>query len=172
VIFVVVGSLALGIKVAANMRGRLNALRDIERILSYLEGELRCRHSVLGEAFYNVAIKSREPYRRWLLELSEWVNPQENEYKEKFEDFYSLWCNSLIQLKDNTFLNSKDIGQLYDVGKALGYLDIESQQMNLNLERELLHNSIRELDKDIGTRMKNVIVMCFLGGIMTVIALL
>ena len=160
-IFVVVGSLALGIKVAANMRGRLNALRDIERILSYLEGELRCRHSVLGEAFYNVAIKSGEPYKRWLLELSEWVNPQENEneHKEKFEDFYSMWCNSLIDLRENTFLNSKDIGQLYDVGKALGYLDIESQQMNLNMEREILHNSIIQLDKDIGTRIMTVIAL-------------
>lgn len=170
----VVGSLALGVRIATNMRGRLNSLRELERILGYIDGELRCRHSVLYEAMYNVSLKSGQPYRLWLGRLSKELEAQGsvNDEASKYKDFYTLWCESLTYLMEETLLNSKDISQLCDVGKALGYLDIESQQMNLNLERELIHKHILELDKDINARMKNAIVLCFLGGIMTVIALL
>lgn len=173
------GSLALGLRIATNMKGRVLALREIERILSYLEGELRYRHSMLSEALCNVAAKSGHPFRQWLYELSSGIEAQsiENQNIEsiddgEFRDFYSMWVESLQLLRDKTLLSSQDIDSLLDVGKALGYLDIESQLMNLNLEMELIHKHILELDKDISSRMKNAIVMCFLGGIMTVIALL
>lgn len=171
---VISGSLALGIRIALSMKGRIMALREMERILSYIDGELRCRHSMLGEALYNVSRKTKGPYSQWLSSLVKAVEEQSanNLDKEDFQDFYSMWCQSLDRLKEDTFLNAKDISQLYDVGKALGYLDIESQQMNLNLEREHVHNTILDLDKDVGARMKNAVILCFLGGIMTVIALL
>ena len=89
----------------------------------------------------------------------------------EYKDFYTIWCKSLTILCENTQLSFQDITNLYDVGKALGYLDIESQQMNLALERERLHGTILELDKDLNSRMKNAVVMCFLGGLLTVIAL-
>ena len=83
-----------------------------------------------------------------------------------------MWSKSLEILKVSTLLNTRDINLLRGVGKALGYLDIESQLMNLDMEKELIHNTVLELDKDIGVRMKNAIVLSFLGGILTVIALL
>ncbi len=170
----VIGSLALGLRIAGNMRGRLMALREIERILGYIEGELRCRHSILYEAMYNISLKSVQPYRSWLEKLSIDLERQASDYgiDNEYKDFYTLWCESLKYLMEETYLSFKDITKLYDVGKALGYLDIESQQMNLQLERELIHKHILELDKDIQARTKNAIVLCFLGGIMTVIALL
>ena len=161
----------LGIKIATNMSGRIKDLRELEHILAYLDGELRYRHSLLGEALHNVAGKTREPFRRWLLMLCENLDTQSIAYTE-YSDFYSMWRNSMGYLRDNTYLTNQDIDKLLDTGKALGYLDIESQQMNLNLERELIHNFIASLDKDIGSRMKNAIILCFLGGIMVVIALL
>lgn len=164
----------MGIKLAGLMKGRILALREIERIIGYLEGELRCKHSTLGEALYSVSQKCIEPYSVWLKQLGKAVDGQAVELKDKtlYEDFYTMWSKSLDILRARTLLNSRDISQLRDVGKALGYLDIESQQMNLNMERELIHSTVLELDKDIGARMKNAIVLSFLGGIMTVIALL
>lgn len=173
-VLVIAGSMAMGIKLAGLMKGRIVALREIERIIGYLEGELRCKHSTLGEALYSVSLKSTDAYRSWLNQLVKAVDGQVVELKDKasYEDFYSIWCRSLDTLKAHTLLNTRDINQLRDVGKALGYLDIESQQMNLNMEKELIHNTVLELDKDIGARMKNAIVLSFLGGIMTVIVLL
>ena len=164
----------MGIKLAGLMKGRILALREIERIIGYLEGELRYRHSTLGEALYSVSRKCATPYSAWLTQLGKAVDGQAEEFKDKtsYQDFYTIWCKSLDALRGSTLLNSRDINQLRDVGKALGYLDIESQQMNLNLEKELIHSTVLELDKDIGARMKNAIVLSFLGGIMTVIALL
>ena len=169
----VLGSLALGIRIALSMKGRVLALREMERILAYLEGELRCRHSMLAEALYNVSFKSPAPYSSWLFELMKTVEGQsKNVDKDDFVDFYTMWCQSLDNLRLGTLLGAKDISLFYGVGKALGYLDIESQQMNLNLEREHIHSYVLELDKDISLRMKNAIILCFLGGLMTVIALL
>lgn len=156
------------------MRGRILCLREVERILAYLDGELRCRHAILGEAIAQVSEKTGHPFRSWLLNISTGIELQLNQSLggDQLKDFYHIWSDSLIFLRDNTLLLSKDIDKLYDVGKALGYLDIESQQMNLDMERDILHRHILDLDKDIASRMKNAIVMCFLGGIMTVIALL
>ena len=155
------------------MRGRIQQLREIERILGYLEGELRCRHAMLDEALHNVSLKTGHPFDIWLEELSHGINAQSTDVNnEEFVDFNSMWRQALGFLGNNTLLNSKDIIKLLDVGKALGYLDIESQQMNLNLEREQLHSHILELDKDLNARMKNVIVLSFLGGLMVVISLL
>ena len=170
---VVLGSLALGIRIAWSMKGRILALKEMERILAYLEGELRCRHSMLAEALYNVSLKSPEPYSSWLFELMRTVEGQREDMdKGKFNDFYTMWYQSLEDLRHEALLAAKDISLFYDVGKALGYLDIESQQMNLNLEREHIHSYILELDKDVSLRMKNAVILCFLGGVMTVIALL
>ena len=149
------------------------ALREIERILSYIEGELRCRRSVLTEALYNVSVRTPKPYNLWLLELIKIIDSQSNNVdKDEFYEFYYMWTKSLDYLRANTLLSSKDISLLCGVGKALGYLDIESQQMNLSLEREHIHSYILDLDKDVNLRMKNAIILCFLGGVMTVIALL
>lgn len=129
---------------------------------------------MLNEAIYNVSLKTYHPFTMWLKDLSDEIELQGSGVNKDgaFKDFYSLWCESLEGLKEQTLLTNKDLGQIYDVGKALGYLDIESQQMNLNLERELIHKHILDMDKDINTRMKNAIILCFLGGIMTVIALI
>ena len=149
------------------------ALRHLERILCYLEGELKARHAGLGEALVNVSRKAPKPYDKWLNELAKAIDYVyiSNENSLEYKDFYTIWCKSLTILCENTQLSFQDITNLYDVGKALGYLDIESQQMNLALERERLHGTILELDKDLNSRMKNAVVMCFLGGLLTVIAL-
>ncbi len=177
---VVIGSLALGLRIAMNMRGRLAALCQVERILCYIEGELKVRHARLGEALTDVSLKTPNPYSYWLSQLADMLEScttcaevQSKVYDNtiEYKDFYTLWCRSLTTLRDETPLSFKDITSLYDVGKALGYLDIESQQMNLALERERLHSVIVELDKDLNSRMKNAVVMCFLGGLLSVIAL-
>jgi len=170
---VVIGSLALGLRIAMNMRGRITALRQVERILCYIEGELTSRHARLGEALSNVSVKTSKPYSCWLSRLAQVLDNSTDcdGITAEAYDFYTLWCRSLIELRDNTQLSFGDITSLYDVGKALGYLDIESQQMNLRLERERLHAFILDLDKDLNSRMKNAVVMCFLGGLLTVIAL-
>lgn len=158
------------------MRGRIRELREIERILSFLEGELRVRQSTIDEALSCVAGKSVEPFKAWLDELAkdirasrDYGNPSEC---VEHTDLYAMWYKSLEKLRGDTFLSYKDLEQLQDVGKSLGYLDIESQQMNLRLEMELIHQHILALDKELGSRMKNAVVVCLLGGIMTVIALL
>lgn len=164
----------MGIKIAYMMKGRIVALREIERIIGYLEGELRYKQATLGEALYNVSRKCSEPYNTWLNQLEEAVDGQAVELKDRtsYQDFFTMWSKSLEILKVSTLLNTRDINLLRGVGKALGYLDIESQLMNLDMEKELIHNTVLELDKDIGVRMKNAIVLSFLGGILTVIALL
>ncbi len=174
VILVIAGSLALGVRIAWSMKSRVLALREMDRIIGYIEGELRCKHSMLAEALYNVSRKTKAPYSSWLFSLMSAVEGQGllSSEDDGVADFYTMWCKSLEELRLSSCLTSKDINQLYDVGKALGYLDIESQQMNLMLERELIKKTISELDKDVGARMKNAVILCFLGGIMTVIALL
>ena len=48
------------------------------------------------------------------------------------------------------------------VGNTLGYLDISSQQLGIDLEREHIHMHISNLDKDLSNRMR--CISCQSGG--------
>ena len=83
-----VGSLVLGIKIALNMKARLRALRELERIISYIEGELRYRHAVLNEALYNVSLKCGHPFDMWLGDLSQRLKVDDNSRVGEDDDVF------------------------------------------------------------------------------------
>lgn len=165
-IFVIVGGISLGFIVAFSMKKRVDELRQLERIINYIEGELRYKNALLGEALMSASYRCGQPFDSWLRKLS--VQLEEGTDLS----FYSLWENSLIELEPYSALKKEDIRELFAVGQALGYLDIKSQSTSLSLEKENIHSSITKLDKSLYNNMKVSIILGTLGGIFLVILLL
>lgn len=159
----------LGLKFALDMKKRTAQLRELQRIVSYLEGEITYRHAVLSEACLLVAAKCGQPFKKWLEDLGNVLALEDDERKP--ESFYESWCTSLAFLRENTKLKTGDMAVLNSLGQAFGYLDIQTQQMTLELEKENLSKIIKYADEGLVSHMRISVVFGVLGGLMIVIML-
>lgn len=159
--------MSLGVGIAVMMKRRFEQLKEVERIINYIEGEIRYKHSILKEACINASEKCRQPFCDWLSNLGDRL-----EISDKGESFADIWSESLAMLYDSSLLNRKDINEINSLGQTLGYLDIRSQEMGLKLEKENIHNRLVQLDRELMNRMKISVILGTLGGIFIVIMLL
>lgn len=159
----------MGLKFALDMKKRTAQLRELQRIVSYFEGEITYRHAILSEACLLVAAKCGQPFREWLENLGNELALEDDERKP--ESFYESWCASLDFLKKNTKLKAGDIAVLKSLGQAFGYLDIQTQQMTVELEKENLSKIIKYADEELVSHMRISVVFGVLGGLMIVIML-
>ena len=164
---IITGCLLLGIYFGKKYRQRLDELRELERILNYIQGEIKYKHSILSDAFFNVSERCREPFRSWLSLLGEALTKKGNN-----ESFFDLWEISIEYLKRNSALKDADYKELFALGQAFSNADIESQDKSVCYEREIIHSRVIDLDKDMGNRMKTSVVFGGLTGILIVVILL
>ena len=98
---ILTGTLLYGISHAIRMYKRREHLKALERILVCLESEIRYRHSVIGEAFLNVAEKTEKPFRTWLYYLGERLNSnsmnQDNIYRNRLNEV-DIYNNNLNEV--------------------------------------------------------------------------
>jgi len=163
----VIGGAWFGLIVAGTMKLRVKQLRELERIIHYLEGEIRYKHAVLYEACINSSYKCGQPFDKWLYELG--ISLKEQQKDERFD---KLWAGSLDELLDATYLKNSDLEELYNLGQTLGYLDIKAQEHGLALEKENMHIKIKGLSEELTNKMKISVIMGILGAIFIVILLL
>lgn len=150
------------------MKLRVRQLNELERILIYIEGEIRVKHSVLADAFLSASKRAGQPFNEWLLFLSERMK---NEDTDSYS-FLSIWKTSLDILRWKTKLNKSDMSLLDSVGQTLGYLDIKAMEQGLFFERENLKLVVNSLYKELPNKMKLAIVSGGLGGIFIIVVLI
>lgn len=189
IILVLGGSLLYGISRAIRLKKRRDNLKAIERIVMYLESEIRYRHSLMSEAFFNAAGKTDKPFSDWLSYLA---GRLKDNYNSKYDytgfaysdfepfnldedynnfDFFNIWCESLIMLKDNSFLSNEDIEELKALGQTLGYLDIEAHKAGIGLEINNLHDRISCVSDGLKERMRVSVIAGAVFGILVVVVL-
>ena len=160
------GCLCIGILYAHGMKCRVEELRQVERIINYIEGEIRYKNSLLKEACLSASLRCGQPFKQWLEKLGERI---EGFYMDSFGE---IWEDSLDELRENSCLKNEDIREINLVGQTLGYLDIRTQEMGLGLEKEIIHNNVERLDKGLANNMKVSVILGGLSGLMLVIILL
>lgn len=69
-------------------------------------------------------------------------------------------------------MTKEDVKELYLVGQTLGYPDIKSMEMGLELQKENIHNKIQALDGVLANNMKVSVILGTLGGILLVVILI
>ncbi len=157
-----------GIINALRLKKRKNNLRAVEKILIYLESEIRYKHSLISEALINASRKADKPFDNWLFYLGKRVD---SDTVVETDGFYEIWISSLEMLRQDTCLSNEDIEELATVGQTLGYLDIEAHRAGLELELKSLHEKICEYSETLAGKMRISVIAGALLGIMIVIVL-
>lgn len=162
------GTTYLGYLISSMMKMRILELHEVDRVLGYIEGELRYNHSLLYEAVEKSLERADACLEDWLLYLKEALRVDSAGERSVNE----VWRDSLNILYENTELKEEDIQMLASFGQALGYLDIYSQENAIQLERNRLQEAISNLEESLKSRRKLAFTMSFLGGLGAVIILL
>lgn len=162
---ILAGGTAMGIYWAVRMQKRVEQLRELERIINYIEGEISCKNALIREALYVASKKCGQPFKTWLEEVSEALK---NNMDKSFSE---IWDKSMFNLKKSTCLKEGDIRELVNLGQALGYPDIRTMLSAMTLEKENIHNSVTALNSNLMNNMKISIVMGVLGGLFMIIIL-
>jgi stage III sporulation protein AB len=162
------GCMLLGIRLGGNMRRRICELREVERIMGMLEGEMRYRKNPLAESFRNISSRCGGIYGRWLLYIAELIQGN------TCDGFMHVWNQGLGWLSmqgSESCIRPEDIDGLRFMGQALSEGDIETQINALMLEKTVLHNRITELSSELKNKRRVVLSLCGLGGVLVVICL-
>ena len=186
--FVIFGSISFGINHAYKLKKRLDNLKEIERIIIYIENEIRYRQSVLCDACHNAALKSDKPFNEWLENLSYELGYKKNfmyENKDGYinkagfidndslinndESFNNIWNSSLSFLRDNSYLRKSDLEELRNLGQTLGYLDINSQEMGIKLALKNIRSKIEDYNQKLPEKIKLSLIASGVCGILIVI---
>ena len=149
-----------------NMRSRIRELKEIERILSFLQGEIRYKYSMLSEAFSNISAKFGQPFNEWLGCLSDLL------CEGSLYTIDKIWHTSLLRLREGTCLKERDYQKISEIGKCLGYLDVDAQLLGIDMERENIKNTIEDLEHSVEQKTKIAVVLGLFLGILVVILML
>ena len=130
---ILTGTLLYGISHAIRMYKRREHLKALERILVCLESEIRYRHSVMGEAFLNVAEKTEKPFRTWLYYLGERLNSnsmnQDNIYRNRLNEV-DIYNNNLNEV--DIYNNNLNKVGIYSNGYNKSFSDVAEDEVCYN----------------------------------------
>lgn len=163
---IVLACTALGAGMGRQLLERVCALKEMERLLSMLKGEIRYAATPLGDAFAQLSGRCGERYRAFLAGLSRALNMRGGKgIAELFQE-----CAEATLQKSG--LTRADIEQLLQLGMRLGYLDCEMQVHAIELYQEELAADRAAAEADYREKAKVFRSLGFLGGLFLVILLL
>lgn len=155
-----------GTRHAHKIREEYEELQKIRYLISLLKSEICYARSSLEEVFASVAEKCEDPYRNWLLRMK-------NEMRCKKEKrFVKIWQESADVCLVGLMISRKEKENLKEVGARLGNLDLKMQIRSLELYEEKVEESLRQIQKQMYTKMRLYYLMGIMGGILTVVLLI
>lgn len=154
-----------GIMKAEKVKNQLENMKYLQRILSLIQSEIRYSRLFLGEIFENIGQGVKEPYKSWLMEISEKANSFTG---ERFEDIWKDSCKRHLESLD---LPEQELNSLKSLGNQLGYADIQVQMRLLDLYQENLERTIREVSDQVKTKTRLYHCLGVMGGLFVAVLL-
>ncbi len=155
-----------GIMYGNNLKEYVKKLLDIRQILQMIQGEMSYTAAPLGNIFYDISRKVREPYKSWLRSVS--VETEKRE-EDQFEKIWNKCADHHLQtlcLKKEHYLKIKEYG-VY-----LGQMDTTSFEKTNSTYMEQMDYEIQKLRAEIDSKRKIGNCIGVMSGIFIVVILL
>ena len=165
-VLVIFACSALGYKKSAGISERLFLLREIEKTLLFLMGEITYRKETLPEAMLRVSGKVQEPLCCFLEETAKMAQKYQGErfaciFRENAEKYLKEWN-----------VTQKDFEEFVQLGEYLGYLYMDVQKNTLEWYLQQLKTEIDALTEEMPVKKKLYQSLGVLSGIFLAILLL
>lgn len=159
-ILIIVACTGIGFSKSLEMRKHLEELEELKKLFYLLKNELQYTRAPFAELFEKVGKKGKEPYRTWLLQVSERLK------KKGAATFWELWCQSITEDLKESRLKEDELEELKNVGKNLEYTE------SIELYIEQLEYKIKNTREIYKTKRKVCQSLGIMSGIFLVILLL
>ena len=147
-VLVIFSCSALGYSKSIHMTRRLQQLREIEKMVFLILGEITYRREALPEALGTVAYRLPEPLAGFLKEVSEAAGQYQGAcFQEIFREKAKTYLSG-------TALCPKDLEEFLQLGAYLGYLDITMQKNTITLYLEQLKREMENLQREMPAKQK------------------
>ena len=154
-----------GITKAEKVKNQWENMEYLQRIISLIQSEIRYSRAFLGEIFANIGQGVKEPYKSWLLEMSDRVNEFSG---ARFEDIWKVSVHKNLKVLN---LPEQELESLKSLGNQLGYADMQVQMRLLDLYQEHLERTIREVHGEVQTKVRLYHCLGVMSGLFVAVLL-
>ena len=166
-ILILAACTGFGFSKSQDMQRHLEQLEEIKKLFYLLRSELQYTRAPFEEVFEKLGRKTKEPFQRWLLNLSKRLR------KKDAGTLWEIW-NVSIQADlekehlegTKCYLKKDELEELRNIGKNLEYIE------SIDLYIEHLEYQLKHLREAYQTKQKLCRSMGIMGGIFLVILLL
>lgn len=156
-----------GIEQARSLQEQYEEMLCLQKLIYYIQSEIGYARTYLSEIFELTGRKTKEPYQKWLMELSGWMKG------ENQERFHEMWEKSIeMYLNKEVKLPKKELQRLKELGKQLGTSDVQSQIRFLEFYLQQLRETTNDLRMNLYTRKKLSYCMGIASGIFLFVLLI
>ena len=166
VILILLGTSGIGYLAAVDLRRHLNDLKWLRRILLLLKEEITYTHAPLGEVFFHISGKVKEPYGLFLAQVSERL------LERAGSSFSEIWFCAVEEKLRVTKLTREELEELKDFGNSLGYLGGHAQEGAIDLYLEQLQERMQEVREGMAAKQKLCGCLGVMSGIFITILLI
>jgi stage III sporulation protein AB len=164
-LFVMLGSVGLGLCFAAKESFRIQDLLEFKKALLILSSEIEYMRATLSEACANISKRTSKGISQIFATFSTLLSESEG------ETAYQLWLTALESQSTGTFLAPEDRTILQDFGKTLGYLDKDLQKNAIEYTLTYINEKTTTLQKQSDKNKRMYRSLGVIGGLLITVVL-
>lgn len=142
-IMVVASSAGVGFYLSSEMKGRIEDLKELYKLVSLLKGDIRYASTPLPEAIQSISRRHQGRFFAFFNNISLQLEERPG------QTFAEIWRSAVSCGLVNTSLSKKDKSHLIQFGDTIGYLDKDMQMNTLDLYLSQLDYEITDLSKTV-----------------------
>lgn len=162
---VMVGSICAGLWYRLRYLERLANLRECQRGISILQGEIRYGRTPLPEACYEVERRVCGASRLFFHQVAE-------QLKEGACSVGQVWNEATEEFFSSAQMRPEDREEWKRLGNTLGYLDVEMQLRTMDIYLQRLQTSIAQADAERSNRTRMYPLLGTFGGVLICLVLI
>lgn len=166
VFIIITACTAIGFRFGMDVENRLSSLREIQRMMGMLKGEIQYAATPLKEAFEVLALRMEQPFSGYLKKTA-----ADMELKDG-RTIAAILEDNAQMIYRNTGLRPADIKSLIRAGARLGYLDTEMQIRTMDLYLEELEKECQLAQEEYQGKVKVYRCLGFMGGLFAAVIFL
>lgn len=163
---VILSTGGMGVYFSLILKERINDLKELNKIILILRGEIRYASNPLPEAVSNLASRSEGEFRRFLLAVADKLDKLEG------RTFNEIWRECVEKELVDTSLNKKDKMLLTRLGENLGYLDKEMQLNTIDLYITQVQGELDDAVDSVKEKVRLYNMLGVMAGIFITIVLI
>lgn len=165
-LMMIVSCTAMGFRFSMDLESRLKSLRELQRLMGMLKGEIQYAATPLQEAFEVMAECAEEPFCSYLKKTAADMEQRDGRTMAVIleENAYMLY--------GKTGLKRADIRNLVRAGARLGYLDTEMQLRTIDFFLGELEKECGLAQEEYQGKVKVYRCLGFMGGLFAAVIFL